>query len=70
LRQRDAIEMRKFLVAKVVRTAINLRHACAAQEEINVKLPQAERLFDQAVMGGVLPDPLDILEALERPGAA
>jgi len=68
---RTPIEQARFNALKVVRTAVNLRHSIEAGNELNEKLHEAGKLFDEAVARGELPDPLTILAAVgEEPADA
>jgi hypothetical protein len=49
---------------KVIRAAVRLRHSIAADEELNEKLPQAEKIYNAQVLRGELPEPIDILSLL------
>lgn len=44
--------------AKVIRTAIRLKHSLAADREINERLDQEKKKFDKEVLQGRLPKPL------------
>lgn len=50
---------RKAFIAK-----IRLKHAIAADNEINRELPKARKMFEKQVQQGVLPAPVDILGAI------
>lgn len=50
--KKTEIEVRKGQMLKAARTAIRLKHSLAADEELNRKLPDLERDFDEAVAEG------------------
>jgi hypothetical protein len=58
-------ELRKAQIVKATRTAIRLKHALAADRELNDVLPDVESAFDAAIQRGELPDKIDV-EALAR----
>lgn len=59
---RTDVEQAKVNTLKVARSLIRLRHALAADDEINVKLPALEQAFDDAVLNGQLPDEATVRE--------
>jgi hypothetical protein len=64
--ERDRTEQARANLLKVIRSAVRLRHSIAADEELNVKLPAAEQVFNAQVLRGELPDPVDVLRQLEE----
>lgn len=58
------IEQAKRNALKVVRAAVRLRHSIEADNELNRRLFEAEKVFDAAVARGRLPDPISILDAI------
>ena len=63
--QRDKVDQARANMLKTIRTAVRLKHALAADDELNDVLPAAEIEFNRSVQLGELPDPLDILKALD-----
>jgi hypothetical protein len=51
---------------KAIRAVVRLKHSIAADEELNVKLPAAEKIYNAKVLRGELPDAIDILKRLEE----
>lgn len=64
--RKDQVEQARANLIKVMRSAIRLRHSIAADEELNLKLPAAEKVFNAQVLRGELPDPVDVLSLLEE----
>lgn len=62
--KKDKVGQARANAIKVVRTAIRLKHALAADEELNQVLPVVVAEFNKSVQQGELPDPLTVLEAL------
>jgi hypothetical protein len=65
MNQKDKVEQARADMLKTIRTAVRLRHALVADNELNYVLPAAERVFNARVQLGELPDPLTMLEAYE-----
>lgn len=53
---KDDIELRRAALLKVARSAIRVKHAVAADAELNEVLPKLQRAFDAAVQRGELPN--------------
>jgi hypothetical protein len=49
------IDMGRTLLFKGVRAIIRLRHSMAADRELNDRLPDVERKYNQAVLKGTQP---------------
>lgn len=62
--KREEADQARVNMLKVIRASIRLRHSIAADTEINEVLPQAEAEFNERVLSGELPDPLDIKKTL------
>lgn len=62
---KDKVDQARANMLKMVRTAIRLRHSIEADNELNEVLPKAEAAFNAAILAGEIPDPLDIVSALE-----
>ena len=60
---KDAVELRKAALLKIARTLIRVKHAVAADEELNEVLPKLEKQFNAAVSSGLLPSVADILSS-------
>ena len=58
---KDDIELRRAALLKVARSAIRVKHAVAADAELNEVLPKLQRAFDQAVQNGRLLSVADLL---------
>jgi len=56
---KDKVELAWANRVKVIRTAIRLRHAIDADNELNEVLAAEKRRFDRAVHNGKLPPALD-----------
>jgi len=56
MRQRDSLEVESFILLKVARAAIRMKHSIAAERELNDVLPTLEKAFWQKVQQGELPD--------------
>lgn len=52
MRQYTDLEMRKASMLKAARAAIRLKHALAADAEINERLPELDREIDLALAEG------------------
>lgn len=52
MRQRTELEVQKEAMLKAFRAAIRLKHALAADAEINERLPEVERRIDAALAAG------------------
>lgn len=63
--RKSEVEQAKATMVKIIRTAIRLKHSIKADEEINERLPEAEKKFDAAVIKGELPDEDTILGYLK-----
>ena len=63
-RQKTDIEVERAKMLKAIRAAVRLKHALAADEELNRVLPEAEAAFDKAVKRGELPDAPTLMEVL------
>lgn len=63
--QRSEIEQAQFELVKTLRTAIRLKHAIAADRELNEVLPAAEKAFTKSIQRGQLPGAVD-LEGIVR----
>ena len=50
--QKTEIEQQKFAALKAFRTGIRLKHALAADAEINDRLPDLEKRIDEALAAG------------------
>ena len=50
---------------KVIRAAVRLRYSLMADDELREIIPKERRAFDQSVLGGVLPEPLDTKKILD-----
>lgn len=68
MKRKDRVEFQKTRALKAMRTAIRLKHALAADEEINQVLPEVEAAFDKAVTSGQ-PFELDIRSVFEEADA-
>jgi len=64
LRRLGEIELQRAQMLKALRSAIRLKHALRADEELNEKLPTFEAEFDRAVQAGKRFE-LDIRSVLE-----
>ena len=53
MRRKDKTEQARAELLKSVRTAIRLKHALAADRELNEVLPKAEALFEARVAEGL-----------------
>jgi hypothetical protein len=53
-------QLAKRRLVKMARAAVRLKHALAADEELNEILPELEKAFDAQVQARVLPDAIDI----------
>lgn len=56
MNQKDDILLRHDALMKAARSAIRLRHAIAADAELNDVLPALEREFNARVLNGELPE--------------
>ena len=65
MKHRVEIDQAKANLLKVARTAIRLKHAIAADEELNRVLPALEDTFNRSVQLGELPSPARIVEFLD-----
>jgi hypothetical protein len=54
--ERGEIDQARFRLIKTARAAIRLHHSLNADDELNVKLPELVKAFDEAINKGVLPD--------------
>ena len=61
---RDKVDQARADLLKTIRAAVRLRHSIAADNELNEVLPLAQKRFDDAVLRGRLPEPLDVQKAL------
>jgi hypothetical protein len=52
--KKSAIEMERFIIMKVTRTMIRLKHSINAEREINDILPDRLDDFDRAIQSGEL----------------
>lgn len=52
MKETSEIQRQRAAVLKAYRTAIRLKHALAADEEIAVRLPEVERRMDDALARG------------------
>lgn len=64
MKEKDQIEMERASVLKAWRSMIRLKHALAADAEINTALPAAERVFNASVAQGRLPSAQDVVDGL------
>lgn len=64
MRRLGDIELQRAQMLKALRSAIRLKHALRADEELNQKLPEFEAAFDKAVQAGKHFE-LDIRSVLE-----
>lgn len=65
MRKKDKVEFEKTRMLKAVRTAIRLKYALLADEEINDLLPRFAEQFDRAVAAQE-PFVLDIASVFEE----
>lgn len=61
MNQKDDIELRRSALLKAARSAVRLRHALAADAELNEVLPELERRFNALVLTGELPSVAGLL---------
>ena len=61
---RDKVDQARADLLKTIRAGVRLRHSIAADNELNEVLPLAQKRFDDAVLRGRLPEPLDVKKAL------
>jgi hypothetical protein len=64
--QKTDIEMARTAMLKMIRAAVRLKHAIAADEELNYALPQAEAAFNKALHSGQLEDGLNVLDIVQE----
>jgi hypothetical protein len=64
MRRLGDIELQRAQMLKALRSAIRLKHALRADEELNEKLPTFEAEFDRAIQAGKTFE-LDIRSVLE-----
>ena len=64
MKQRDSIEVESFILLKVARAAIRMKHSIAAEREINATLPALEAEFWRQVQQGELPNEVTARAAL------
>jgi hypothetical protein len=57
MNKRQELDMQKFKILKAARAAIRLKHSLHADEEINERIPELERMMDSAIQAG---KPLEI----------
>jgi hypothetical protein len=65
MKQLDRLEVSRAAILKAVRANIRLKHALAADVEINDVLPELERRINDAIASGK-PFELDIAEVLRE----
>lgn len=65
MKRKDRVEFQKARALKAMRTAIRLKYALLADEEINRVLPELATAFDDAVTAGQ-PFELDIRSVFEE----
>lgn len=61
---KEPVDQARANLLKIVRTAIRLKHALAADAELNEVLPKAEEEFNRRVHDNELPSPPDIKKVL------
>lgn len=54
--QKDDVELRRAAMLKAARSAVRLRYAIEADEELNRVLPELDRAFTNSVQAGILPE--------------
>ena len=56
MQKKSDVELQRAALIKVNRTLIRLKHALAADKELNETIPDLELQFDSQVQQGLLPE--------------
>jgi hypothetical protein len=63
-KQTRNVDRARANMLKVVRAAVRLKHSINADNELYEVLPKAEANFDNLVLRGQVPEPVDVVKAL------
>lgn len=63
-KQKKNADRARANMLKVVRAAVRLKHSINADNELFEILPKAEANFDNLVLRGQIPEPLDVVKRL------
>ena len=63
-KQKKNADQARANMLKSIRALIRLKHSINADNELHVVLPKAEASFDNYVLRGQIPEPIDVVKAL------
>lgn len=63
-KQKKSADQARANMLKTVRMIIRLKHSINADNELSVVLPRAEASFDNMLLRGQLPEPLEVVKSL------